>query len=163
QTLRMFFKQAKGSISSDERDAYIWQRARDIAEANPGPFDEIISVTRPDIETAPLAQVFGDVDQNGKVRLGVLDPRRWTLVNGRDPPTRSDITELFGLGPTPLPVDNAASVVVACVNSQRRDTVRRRATDALAWKSVVEQLEPDDEKRGDAQHEFRETANRVEN
>jgi hypothetical protein len=162
QTLRMFFKQAKGSVSGEERDAYIWQRARDIAQANPGPFDDVIPVTRPDIDTAPLAQVFGDVDQNGQVRLVVLDPRRWTLLDGRDTPTRNDITELFGLGPSALPVDNAASVVVSCVNTQRRDAVRRRATEALAWKAVVEQLEPDDEKRADAQHEFRETTNRVE-
>jgi hypothetical protein len=52
--------------------------------------------------------------------------------------------------------------VVACVNTQRRDSVRRRATEALAWKTVLGQLEPDDDKRTEAQTELRAASDRVD-
>jgi len=116
----------------------------------------------PDVATASLAQVFGDVDQNGKTRLVVLDPRRWTLQNGRDTPTRADITALLGVGPQALPVDNGASCVVACTSAQRRDNARKRATEVLAWKAVIGQLDPDDDKRSEALAEYRSAADRVD-
>ena len=116
----------------------------------------------PDVATASLAQVFGDVDQNGKTRLVILDPRRWTLQNGRDTPTRADITALLGVGPQALPVDNGASCVVACTSAQRRDNARKRATEVLAWKAVIGQLDPDDDKRSEALAEYRSAADRVD-
>ncbi|WP_406297376.1 DUF499 domain-containing protein [Embleya sp. NBC_00888] len=160
--LRMFYKQARHAVQSVERDAYLWDRAKTLAQANQGYFDQIMPIARPDVTETPLVQIFGDVDQNSKTRLVVLDPRRWALHNGRDTPTRADVAALFGVGEQALPVDNAASCVVACVNTQRRDTVRKRATEVLAWRTVVNQLDPDDERRREAQAELRAAIERVD-
>jgi hypothetical protein len=159
QTLRMFLKQAKGSVQPHERDAYLWERAK--ALASKGPFDDVIAVAMPPRQ-APIAEVFAEVDQNATTRLVVLDPRQWTLLNGRDTPTRGDIAVLLGVGDSPLPVDNAASCVVACINAQRRDAVRKRAAEALAWRAVLAQLEPSDDKYGEAQAEHKAAAQRVD-
>ena len=109
-----------------------------------------------------LAQIFGDADQNGKTRLAVLDPRRWTLHNGRDTPTRADVAALLGVGEQALPVDNGASCVVACASTQRRDNARKRATEVLAWRAVISQLDPDDDKRAEALAELRNATERVD-
>jgi hypothetical protein len=162
QTLRMFYKQARNTVQPADRDAYMWDRAKAMAQANQSHFDQIIPVTRPDVPGAPLSQVFGDVDQNGKTRLVILDPRRWALHNGRDTPTRADVAALLGVGDQALPVDNAASCVIACVNTQRRDTVRKRVTEVLAWRTVIAQLDPDDDKRPEAQAELRAATERVD-
>ena len=116
----------------------------------------------PDVASASLSQIFGDVDQNGKTRLVVLDPRRWTLHNGRDAPTRGEVAALLGVGDQALPVDNGASCVVACVNTQRRDNVRKRATEVLAWRAVIGQLDADDDKRREALAELRNATERVD-
>ncbi|TDD84857.1 DUF499 domain-containing protein, partial [Actinomadura rubrisoli] len=162
QTLRMFYKQARGTVQPDERDSYLWDRAQSIANSSPGPFDKVTTVSRPDVPGTALSQVFADVDQNGKTRLVVLDPRRWTLHNGRDTPTRDDVAALLGVGDHALPVDNAASCVVACVNTQRRDTVRKRVIEVLAWQAVIKQLDPADDKRAEAQAELRTATKRVD-
>lgn len=163
QSLRMFFRQAKNSVAPPDRDTYLWERAKELAKANQGQFDQVIAVSGPDVDGAPLAQVFSDVDQNSKTRLVVLDPRRWTLHNGRDTPTRDEVCALLGVGDQALPVDNAPSCVAACATTQRRDTVRRRATEMLAWKAVLsDYLDPEDERRAEARDELREASNRVD-
>jgi len=163
QSLRMFFRQAKNSVASADRDTYLWERVKELAKASQGHFDQVVAVSRPDVNGAALAQIFGDVDQNGKTRLVVLDPRRWTLQNGPDTPTPDEICALLGVGDHALPVDNAASCVVACATTQRRDTVRRRATDMLAWRAVLsDYLDPEDDRRGEARDELREANTRVD-
>lgn len=162
QTLRMFYKQARNTVQPADRDAYVWDKAKALAQANQGHFDQVIPVTMPNVAGAPLSQVFSDVDQNGKTRLVILDPRRWALHNGRDTPTRAEVRTLLGIGDHALPVDNAASCVIACVNTQRRETVRKRATEVLAWRAVIAQLDPDDDKRPEAQTELRTATERVE-
>ena len=42
-------------------------------------------------------------------------------------------------------VDNAASCVVACVNTQRRDVARTRAGEVLSWRNVVRQINTDED------------------
>lgn len=162
QTLRMFFKQAKNAVQPGERDGHIFDRVKALAGANQGNFDQVIPVATRHDTGAPLWQVFGDVDQNGKTRMVVLDPRRWTLHNGRDTTTRVETAALLGVGEQALPVDNAASCVVACINNQRRDTVRRRATEVLAWQAVIGQLDTDDDKRREAVHELRSATERLD-
>jgi len=93
----MFFKQAKASVDPVDRDRYLWERTKAIASASGGPFDQVIHIAQPDVPGVSLAQIFGDVDQNAKTRLVILDPRRWVLLNGKDTPTRSDITSVFGI------------------------------------------------------------------
>ncbi len=162
QNLRMFFRQAKNAVQPADRDAYVWERARALAHTAQGQFDQVIQVTMPDVASASLSQIFGDVDQNGKTRLVVLDPRRWTLHNGRDAPTRGEVAALLGVDEQALPVDNGASCVVACVNTQRRDNVRKRATEVLAWRAVIGQLDADDDKRREALAELRNATERVD-
>jgi hypothetical protein len=151
QTLRMFLRQARNAVQPADRDAYIWEQAQTLAQKAKGRFDQLVFVTAPPPNTAaPLSQVFGDVDQNSQTRLVILDPRRWNLNNGRDTATRTEVAAMLGVGERALPVDNGASCVVACVNTQRRDALRRRATDMLAWAEVLRQLDPNDEKRNEA-------------
>ncbi|MFG1612453.1 DUF499 domain-containing protein [Nonomuraea wenchangensis] len=163
QTLRMFFRQAKNAVQPADRDAYLWDRAKELAKPAQGHFDLIIPISRPDTSDAPLSQIFGDVDQNGKTRLILLDPRRWALNNGRDTSTRNEVAELLGVGDGHMPVDNAASCVVVCVNTQKRDTVRKRAVEVLAWKIVTSQLDREDDKRPEAMAELRSATERVDN
>lgn len=160
QTLRMFYKQARSMVGdAAERDHYIWQRTRHGAKS--GVFDDLVFVDAPQDDSAPLARVFAEVDQKNRTRLVVLDPRHWTLLNGADSRTRGDITSLLGLGDNPLPVDNAASCVVACVNTQRRDTVRKRASEALAWRMVAD-LDLDDDQRREALEQYRDVERKLD-
>lgn len=52
--------------------------------------------------------------------------------------------------------------MVACTSAQRRDNARKRATEVLAWKAVIGQLDPDDDKRAEALAEHRSAADRVD-
>jgi len=160
QTLRMFYRSARSQVQTADRDQAIWKRAQQLASR--GLFDDVIPVTRPEKDDLPLDQVFEGVDQNGKNRLVVLDPRRWTLLNGRDTPTRSDIEALLGVGGKPLSVDNAASCVVVCVNTQRRDIVRKRAHEAQAWRTVVGILDAGSDQRVEAEREAKEAEGKLD-
>ena len=151
QTLRMFYRSAHSQVQASDRDQAIWKRAQQLASR--GLFDDVIPISRPEKDDVPLAQVFDGVDQNGKNRLVVLDSRRWTLLNGRDTPTRAEIEALLGVGSTPLSVDNAASCVVVCVNTQRREIVRKRALEAQAWRTVVSILDTGSDQRAEAERE----------
>lgn len=50
---------------------------------------------------------------------------------------------LLGQGVSPLTVDNAASCVVASVNTQLRKNAYQRARDVLAWRYVINQIDDD--------------------
>lgn len=139
QTLRMYHNAAGQLISQAACDEFLWDLAKSLATK--GRFAEIITVDN--VPGASLSSIFERIDSES-TRLVVLEPSRWTLLNGRDQSTRADLEVLFGLGSNAMPVDNAASSVVACVNTQRRDAARKRARAVLAWKYVVEQLAPDE-------------------
>jgi hypothetical protein len=140
QTARMYYTAARQLVPAGASGTLVWETAR--GKLQKGPFDQRVLVDAADA-SVPLDRVFGKVDSQGETRLLVLDPRRWTLLNGRDESTRADIEALFGLGPNALRVDNAASCVVACVNMQRRDRAVKRASDVLAWRLVLNQLTED--------------------
>jgi hypothetical protein len=146
QTLRMYHSAARQLVQPWERDELIWKVIHDATTR--GYFDRVVLVEAPktqdhELAAAPLEEVFRSVDAD-ETRLVVLDPSRWTLLNGRDEATRADIMSLFSLGPSPLRVDNAASCVVVCISTYQRDHARRRAATALAWRRVIPQLPPDD-------------------
>ena len=108
------------------------------------PLDDVRPIDAPTPTGAiDMDRVFERVDSTDN-RLIVLDPRRWALLNGKDALSRDEITGLLGLGPKAMRVDNAASCVVACVNAQRRDVARKRAGEALAWRQVIRQINPDE-------------------
>jgi hypothetical protein len=142
QTLRMYFTASLSLIDSAARDKLVWETAQKLARR--GLFDDVRPIDAPSATSAiDMERVFDGVDSTDN-RLIVLDPRRWALLNGKDALSRDEITGLLGLGPKAMRVDNAASCVVACVNAQRRDVARKRAGEALAWRHVVRQINPDE-------------------
>ncbi|MEU8361056.1 DUF499 domain-containing protein [Nonomuraea sp. NPDC048882] len=147
QTLRMYFTAAMALVKPEDRDALMWEFAQKLASK--GPFDEVTLVDRPADDSAALDVIFEGVDSTSN-RLVILDPRRWTLLNGKDTASRADIEALLGLGPKGLRVDNAASCVVACVNTQRRDVARKRAGEYLAWRYVIRQIDDTDDELTEA-------------
>jgi hypothetical protein len=139
---RMFHRGALQRTSPDDSYDLVWERVKHLAAKGSG-FDTLIFIERPDPEAPakPLKEIFGDADQRRSNRLVVLDPRRWTLLNGRDSATRSDVEALLGLNSDEMTVDFAASCVVACVNTQRRDTVVKRARAAYAWRLAASEMD----------------------
>ncbi|MBO4236828.1 DUF499 domain-containing protein [Pseudonocardia alni] len=142
QTLRMYFTAAKAIVPPSERGELVWELAQKMAAK--GTFETLLPVDEPVDKNLPLESVFEGVDSS-ETRLVLLDPRRWTLLNGKDSSSRQDITALLGLGDNGLRVDNAASCVVVSVNTQRRDIAFKRAAEVLAWREVIKQLTDDTE------------------
>lgn len=139
QTLRMHFTAAKAVVRREDAEALVWEVAQQLAASHKGPFDQVRFIERPTDSDTSLESVFSDVDQDDN-RLVVLDPRRWTLLNGKDNASRTEIRALLGVGPAALRMENAASCVVACVNTQQRDHARRRAEEVMGWKHVVQEV-----------------------
>ncbi|WP_405430447.1 DUF499 domain-containing protein [Streptomyces anulatus] len=161
QTLRMYFTASLALIDQAACERLVWERARKLARR--GTFEEIRFVeAQANDRAVDLAQVFDGVD-SAVTRLVVLDPRRWTLLNGKDTRSRAEITALLGLGPHALRVDNAASCVVACVNTQRRDKARKRAREVLAWHSVLKQVNSEDvDEHREATTKYSEAADKLD-
>jgi cytochrome c556 len=153
QTLRMYFTASLALVDPPSCGKLVWEQTQKLARR--GIFDEIRFIDAPSATGyIDLPRTFDGVD-SAVTRLVVLDSRRWTLLNGKDTLSRAEITALLGLGPDALRVDNAASCVVACVNTQRRDVARKRAREVLAWRSVLKQINPEDV------DEFREATTKV--
>ena len=138
---RMFHRNALARTTPELSYQLVWDRIRALASAGSG-FNSVITIERPTNPSATLVDILGDVDQRRSNRLVVLDPRRWTLLNGRDSTPRADIEAMLGIGPNALSVDWAASAVVACVNTQRRDTMVKRARAAYAWQLARDEADP---------------------
>jgi len=141
---RMFQRNALNRATPELYSAMVWDRVRKLTTPGSG-FDKALFVEQPASSDVALAEKFREVDQRRSNRLVVLDPRRWTLLNGRDGPTRDDIEAVLGLGPNRLGVDFAASGVIACVNTQRRDAMGKRARSAYAWQLATFDVAPDSE------------------
>ncbi|WP_261575138.1 DUF499 domain-containing protein [Frankia gtarii] len=149
QTLTMFHANAMTMISHDDALARVWARALQLAQrADKGPFGAPFPVERNVGDATAVDVCFADVDGQ-RNRLVILDPRRWTLLNGKDAATRADLDAVFGISPG-LNTDHAASLVVAMVNTQRRVRPRERARQLLAWERVVPQLDETDDGYGEA-------------
>jgi hypothetical protein len=140
QTIRMFFNSARAQVSGDEKNALVWDTARNLASK--GQFEELVFVSAP-AKNQTLVDVAGHIDGHAN-RLAVLDPREWMLLNGDDSRCRSDISRMFGLGDSGLLVDNAASLVVATVNTYQRRYAVQAAEEVLTWQIVVERVREDE-------------------
>lgn len=141
QTLTMYHSNAQTMVSADQAAERVWVTAQQLADK--GTFSALHKITEPTDKTAKFSTVFDGVDSQ-QTRLVVLDPRRWTLLNGKDAATKADLDVLFGVS-AGLTSQYSASLVVAVVNTQRRDRARGYAKDLLAWEYVVTQLNRDDE------------------
>ena len=84
-----------GPEDADARDKLVWDQVHRLGRK--GTFDEIRPVEAPAV-TGPidLARTFDGID-SATNRLVVLDPRRWTLLNGKDTLSREEITTEGGL------------------------------------------------------------------
>ena len=140
QTLNMYHSNSMTMVSNDLALDRVWKRGQQLASK--GAFSSLHFVEPPTTNT-DVAACFAGVDGQEN-RLVVLDPRRWTLLNGNDAPTRADLDIAFGVSPG-LTTTYAASMTIALVNTQRRTRARDRAKDLLAWEIVVTQLDPADE------------------
>ncbi len=147
---RMFQRNALNRATPELYYELVWDRVQHLASKGSG-FDAVLFIEQPptDRPNQTLTELFHDVDQRRSNRLVVLDPRRWTLLNGRDSATRADLEAALGLGPNRLGVDFAASCVVACVNTQRRDAMAKRAKGAYAWQLATSEVDPELEIRSE--------------
>ena len=142
QTLNMYHSNSMTMVSNDLALDRVWKRAQQLASK--GAFSSLHFVESPTGGITDAAACFAGVDGQEN-RLVVLDPRRWTLLNGKDAPTRADLDIAFGVSPG-LTTTYAASMTIALVkHPERRTRARDRAKDLLAWKIVVTQLDPADE------------------
>jgi hypothetical protein len=141
QTLNMYHANSMTMVSNDLALDRVWKRTQQLASK--GAFSSLHFVEPPTGGSTSAAACFAGVDGQEN-RLVVLDPRRWTLLNGKDTATRADLDVAFGVTPG-VTTAYAASMVVALVNTQRRTRARDRAKDLLAWEIVVAQLDPADE------------------
>jgi hypothetical protein len=163
QTLRMFSNAARNQVTEDQSLALVWETAQD--EKSKGQFDSVEMIAGP-TGNQTLSEVAGGFDSQEN-RLLVLDPRNWTLLNGEDSRSRSDIGRILGVGDNPLVVDNAASCVVAAVNTYQRRHAVQAAQEVLTWKLVAEQVIEADErdevsvKLGDARKILRESVRKA--
>ena len=141
QTLNMYHANSLTMFSYEAALERVWKRAQQLASK--GVFSSLQFITPPVSGQIDAAACFAGVDGQEN-RLVVLDPRRWSLLNGNDHPTRADLDVAFGVTPG-LATTYAASMVVAMINTQRRGHARERARDALAWEAVVALLDEADE------------------
>jgi hypothetical protein len=146
QTLRMFFNSAKSQIAETDTVALVWESAKGLATK--GQFEEIHFVEQP-AGMQSLSDVASGIDSQAN-RLVVLNPRFWTLLNGDDGKSQADIRRFFGIGDGAMIVDNAASCVIAAVNTYQRRYAIQAAQEVLTWRLVAGQVVEDDE-RSDVQ------------
>ena len=132
----MFFNSAKNQIDEDKAYTLVWETAQEIASK--GQFDKLHAVLEP-VGNQSLSEVAGGFDSEEN-RLLILNPRHWTLLNGEDSRSRDDVRSILGIGEKTLVVDNAASCVVAAVNTYQRRYAVQAAQDVLTWKLVADQV-----------------------
>ena len=142
QTLRMFFNSAKSQIVEADTHALVWDTAKTLTTK--GQFEEIHFIEEPTAKQT-LTDVAGGIDSQAN-RLVVLHPRFWTLLNGDDGKSRADIARIFGIGDGGLIVDNAASCVLAAVNTYQRRYAIQAAQEVLTWRLVAGQVVEEDER-----------------
>lgn len=171
QTLPMFFRQQRGAVTGSDIAQQLRGMAEDLAVTGPA-FDTVRFISSetldPDLVgdgprpsgkslTQKLIELLehAGIDDAHKSRLYVLDPSAYTLLNGQDLETHQAIRAALGLHkpadatgwwPQPMSVQWASSAVFACVNTQKRKTVRGSAADLIAWQRVAQiQVVTDDE------------------
>ncbi len=136
RTFGMFLRDAKNSITDDQRAAELRRRSEKLAAS--GPFSTLLFVERPSDDATTLETIgAASVDQSRKNRLVILDPRVFSLLNGDDRETREAIEAAMGLGASKLAVNWASSAVFAVVNTHRRRNALTAAGEYLAADRVA--------------------------
>jgi hypothetical protein len=136
-------KSTRTAVSDLDRDLEMAECAERLISS--GPFKQTFFVTAAQAEQDPRSsretiEAVG-IDNARATRLVVLDPRRFSLLNGGDEDTRATIRAAMGLGIDKMPVLWASSAVFAVVNSTRRRHARGVVAAYLAWLRVSEMNE----------------------
>ena len=138
QTVNMLFRANRNSIGDDERDDEFAEITRNLMTGSPFDANKFLAVAPDELkESALYLMQTNGLDEARKTRLVVLDPRKFTLLNGDDSETREAIRAAFGIGPDRLMVAWPSSLVFAVVNTYRRNTARATVLNLVAWKRVV--------------------------
>lgn len=166
QTLNMFIRAQRNSVTDQERDDELWDTVWGLAST--GPFAKKIPVEAPhDTDDTPDLRGLLDgagIDDARVNRLVVLDPRHFSLLNGIDAETRDALRSAMGLGDHRLAVGWASSAVFVCVNTQRRGNARKLAVEHLARKRVAEidAVRADDDLHEKAKEEVKESRRQLD-
>ncbi|MCZ7536061.1 MAG: hypothetical protein M5T61_09135 [Acidimicrobiia bacterium] len=140
QTLNMLFRAARSSVTDDERDEeFVRTSSIGLPRLDPSR-RSWLSRPRPKSRTRGRSTILetASIDDARNTRLVVLDPRRFSFLNGIDHETRSAIRAAMGVGSDKLLVQWASSAVFAVVNTQRRRNARAAVTDYVALSRVVD-------------------------
>ena len=143
KTLNMLFNSTRAAVADADRDAELSAVSERLATE--GHFKQKLFVPARSPEEDPSTSIAAiesaSIDNARATRLVVLDPRRFSLMNGSNDDTRDAIRAAMGLGPEKLPVLWASSAVFAVINSSRRPNARGTVTSYLAWLRVSEMNE----------------------
>jgi hypothetical protein len=165
QTINMLIKAQRAMVSDPDRDEVLSHRAWELVKS--GSFDTTIQVETPsNTDEQSLIQILAGagIDDARKTRLVVLDPRRFSLLNGHDQETRSAVRAALGIGDEKLPVAWASSAIFVCVNTQRRGQARNLASEYEARRRVadLDAVRSDDEMKEKAEQEVKEARGRLD-
>ena len=165
QTINMLIKAQRAMVSNADRDKVLSDRAWELVRS--GPFNATIRVeTPPATDGQPLLTILSGagIDDARKTRLVVLDPRRFSLLNGNDQETRVAVRAALGVGDDKLPVAWASSAVFVCVNTQRRAQARNVASEYEARRRVAEldAVRSDDDMKEKAHRELKDAKERLD-
>ena len=153
QTVNMLFRANRNSISDEERDDEFAALTRALMTDGCFSIKKFLPVAHDEMkENALTIMENNGLDEARKTRLVVLDPRKFTLLNGDDSETREAIKAAFGIGPNKLMVAWPSSLVFAVVNTYRRKAAQLSVTNLVAWKRVVALLssQTENDQLGDA-------------
>lgn len=141
RTLQAIQRAARNQVQESDVRTTVLDEIRAIAGRHQSSFGKVIVLEDPGEHVT--AQLIASQIDEAETRLVILDPFRWTLLNGRDSQTRSDIKDLLGRGEFTVPY--ASSCVISTVNTQQIRFVIQAGKDVVAWKHVQRQLAESDE------------------
>jgi hypothetical protein len=165
QTINMLIRAQRAMVSEPDRDKVLADRAWSLVKS--GPFNAIVRVeASPDTDNMTALQILAGagIDDARKTRLVVLDPRRFSLLNGIDQETRTAVRAALGVGDDKLPVAWASSAVFVCVNTQRRGQARNLTSEYEARLRVaaLDAVKRDEELKSKADAEVTEALGRLD-
>jgi hypothetical protein len=165
QTINMLIKAQRAMVSDPDRDAVPADRAWELVKS--GPFNATIRVETPpatDGQTPLQILAAAGIDDARKTRLVVLDPRRFSLLNGVDQETRAAVRAALGVGNDKLSTAWASSAVFVCVNTQRRAQARNLAAEYEARRRVgtLDSVRTDEDMKSKAAEELKEAKDRLD-
>jgi hypothetical protein len=150
----MLFRAARTGVSDTERDDEFVRVVDHLASTGPFNARPVVEARSEEEDPRPLRSILetAGIDDARKTRLVILDPRRFSFLNGIDKETRSALRAAMGIGDEKLPVQWASSAVFAVVNTQRRRNARAAVADYVAWSHVADNaaVKVDDEMKAEA-------------